>query len=122
MPNQRDYDRNDGSDPVPSSHLPDAKVDIKRIEKAVREFRPDHLVIAARSLDEGVGWCEATFGVVPGPGGTHPLMGTHNRLLKIATADFPRAYTARARGSGRSGPDWNSSKTASRRRICWRTR
>ncbi|MDR6539585.1 VOC family protein [Variovorax soli] len=54
--------------------------------------RIDHLVIAARALDEGVAWCEATFGVMPGPGGVHPLMGTHNRLLKIATADFPRAY------------------------------
>ena len=54
--------------------------------------RIDHLVIAARSLDEGVAWCEATFGVAPGPGGVHRLMGTHNRLLKIGAADFPRAY------------------------------
>lgn len=54
--------------------------------------RVDHLVIAARSLDEGMGWCEATFGVVPGPGGAHPLMGTHNRLMKIASGAFPRAY------------------------------
>lgn len=54
--------------------------------------RIDHLVIAARSLDEGVRWCEATFGIAPGPGGVHPLMGTHNRLMKIATEDFPRAY------------------------------
>jgi hypothetical protein len=52
----------------------------------------DHLVIAARSLDEGVQWCEATFGVAPGPGGAHPLMGTHNRLMKIAAPGFPRAY------------------------------
>ncbi|NTV87002.1 MAG: VOC family protein, partial [Burkholderiaceae bacterium] len=41
---------------------------------------------------EGVAWCEATLGVTPGPGGEHPLMGTHNRLLRIATADFPNAY------------------------------
>lgn len=54
--------------------------------------RIDHLVLAARSLEEGVRWCEATFGVVPGPGGIHPLMGTHNRLLKIGSAAFPRAY------------------------------
>ena len=54
--------------------------------------RIDHLVIAARSLEEGVQWCQATFGVAPGPGGAHPLMGTHNRLMKIASADFPRAY------------------------------
>lgn len=54
--------------------------------------RIDHLVIAARSLDDGVAWCEATFGVAPGPGGVHPQMGTHNRLVKIATKAFPRAY------------------------------
>ncbi len=52
----------------------------------------DHLVIAARTLDEGVQWCEATLGVTPGPGGAHPLMGTHNRLLNIAAPGFPRAY------------------------------
>ena len=54
--------------------------------------RIDHLVIAARTLDEGVAWCEATLGLTPGPGGTHPLMGTHNRLLAIATDAAPRAY------------------------------
>lgn len=54
--------------------------------------RVDHLVIAAASLDEGAAWCEATLGVPPGPGGEHPLMGTHNRLLRIATVDYPRAY------------------------------
>lgn len=43
----------------------------------------DHLVIGAASLDQGAAWCEATFGVAPGPGGWHPLMGTHNRLLRI---------------------------------------
>jgi hypothetical protein len=52
----------------------------------------DHLVILAASLEDGVAWCEATLGVTPGPGGEHPLMGTHNRLLKIATPDFPTAY------------------------------
>ncbi len=46
----------------------------------------------ASSLEEGVAWCEATLGVTPGPGGEHPLMGTHNRLLRIDSAAFPRAY------------------------------
>jgi hypothetical protein len=54
--------------------------------------RVDHLVIAAASLEQGAAWCEATLGVVPGPGGEHPLMATHNRLLRIATVDYPRAY------------------------------
>lgn len=52
----------------------------------------DHLVVAARTLDEGAAWCEATLGVVPGPGGRHALMGTHNRLLALGGPRFSRAY------------------------------
>lgn len=69
----------------------------------------DHLVIAARNLSEGVAWCEATLGITPGPGGEHPLMGTHNRLFSIASPTFDHAYleiiainseAAHARGMG----------------------
>jgi hypothetical protein len=52
----------------------------------------DHLVVAAKTLDEGVAWCEATLGITPGPGGRHPLMGTHNRVFSIAGPAFPEAY------------------------------
>lgn len=52
----------------------------------------DHLVVGARTLDEGVAWCEATLGVTPGPGGRHALMSTHNRLLNISSDTFPRSY------------------------------
>ncbi|MBT9553746.1 MAG: VOC family protein [Hydrogenophaga sp.] len=52
----------------------------------------DHLVVAARTLDEGVALCEATLGVVPGPGGEHALFGTHNRLLRLHSEQAPRAY------------------------------
>jgi hypothetical protein len=52
----------------------------------------DHLVVAASTLDEGVAWCEKTLGISPGQGGEHPLMGTHNRLFKIASASYPSAY------------------------------
>ena len=52
----------------------------------------DHLVIAASTLDEGVAWCERTLGITPGPGGEHPLMGTHNRLFSIASPQYPNAY------------------------------
>src|SRR6185295_1379194 len=52
----------------------------------------DHVVVAADTLERGVQWCEATLGVTPERGGEHSLMGTHNRLLRIATPQFPRAY------------------------------
>ncbi|CAN5461570.1 VOC family protein [soil metagenome] len=54
--------------------------------------RIDHLVIIAASLADGVAWCEATMGVTPAPGGEHALMGTHNRLMRIATVNYPRTY------------------------------
>ena len=52
----------------------------------------DHLVVAASTLADGVTWCESTLGITPGLGGEHPLMGTHNRLFSIATAQYPTAY------------------------------
>jgi hypothetical protein len=52
----------------------------------------DHLVVAARTLEEGVAWCEGTLGVMPGPGGEHALFGTHNRLLRLHSASAPHAY------------------------------
>lgn len=52
----------------------------------------DHLVVAAATLADGVRWCEQTLGITPGPGGEHPLMGTHNRIVSIASDAFPGVY------------------------------
>ena len=43
----------------------------------------DHLVVAARDLDEGARWMEKLLGAAPVAGGKHALMGTHNRLLSL---------------------------------------
>lgn len=43
----------------------------------------DHLVVAARTLEEGTRFVADTLGVEPSAGGAHAAMGTHNRLLGL---------------------------------------
>lgn len=43
----------------------------------------DHLVVAARSLEEGARFVADALGVESSPGGTHVAMGTHNRLIGL---------------------------------------
>jgi hypothetical protein len=52
----------------------------------------DHLVVAADTLEQGAAWCGRTLGAAPVAGGRHVGMGTHNRLLAIGSAAFPRTY------------------------------
>jgi len=44
----------------------------------------DHLAVCAETLDEGSAAVERTLGVRLAPGGKHPAMGTHNRLLRLS--------------------------------------
>ena len=46
---------------------------------------PDHLVVAALTLQHGCDWIEQQLGVRPEPGGQHAAMGTHNALLSLGT-------------------------------------
>jgi hypothetical protein len=52
------------------------------------DIRFDHLVIATRTLEEGVEWVERRLGVALGTGGKHDVMGTHNRLLALGAGRF----------------------------------
>jgi len=46
-------------------------------------MRLDHIVVSAETLEEGVPVVEAALGVALAPGGVHPHMATHNRLLGL---------------------------------------
>jgi len=46
-------------------------------------LRLDHLAVSALTLAEGVTAVEAALGLTLGPGGQHPHMATHNRLLGL---------------------------------------
>ena len=73
----------------------------------------DHLVVAARTLEEGAQFIADTLGVESAAGGTHVAMGTHNRLvglwggayLEIISVD-PQAEHERAAGAAPARPRW----------------
>lgn len=48
-------------------------------------LRLDHLAVSAQTLAEGVAAVEAALGLPLGPGGQHPHMATHNRLLGLGS-------------------------------------
>lgn len=48
----------------------------------------DHLVVAARSLEEGATYVEAVLGIKLARGGKHPLMGTHNLLASLGKGEY----------------------------------
>lgn len=44
---------------------------------------PDHLVVAAASLPQGIEWIEERLGVRAQPGGRHVAMGTQNAVVSL---------------------------------------
>jgi len=72
----------------------------------------DHLVIAARTLEEGQAWLQGRLAVPLAPGGEHEHFGTHNALLSLGPAAYleviavnPRAPApARLRWFGLDSP------------------
>lgn len=55
---------------------------------AMLDCRFDHLIIVAPSLAAGATVVERWLGVPLQPGGEHPRMGTHNRLLRLGDGTF----------------------------------
>lgn len=72
----------------------------------------DHLAVTAPTLAQGVEAIAAALGVPLAPGGAHPVMGTHNRLLSLGPREYLEVITidpeapppARARWFGLDTP------------------
>lgn len=86
----------------------------------------DHLTVAALSLEAGVEHVRRNLGVVVPPGGAHPLMGTHNCLMRLGEAVFleiiapdPAATPQRTRWFALDDPEMRTRLNHSPRLISW---
>jgi len=87
----------------------------------------DHLVIAAATLDEGADFVRERLGVEIGPGGAHPLMGTHNRLMRLGDNAFLEVIAidpdapdpGRARWYALDDPEMQAQLRSGPRLITW---
>lgn len=68
----------------------------------------DHLIVAARSVDEGDAWVESRLGCTLAAGGRHPLMGTHNRLLGLGDRVYLEVIAVDPGATPPSRPRWLS--------------
>ncbi len=66
----------------------------------------DHLVIAARTLEDGAAYLRERLGVVPSPGGRHLALGTHNSLLNLGSNRYLEVIAVDPSGRNPSGPRW----------------
>jgi Glyoxalase-like domain len=66
----------------------------------------DHLVIAARTLDEGSAYIAAQLGSELVPGGQHVRLGTHNRLLGLGPGIYLEVIAIDPQGGAPFQPRW----------------
>lgn len=66
----------------------------------------DHITVAANDLAEGVAHVESALGIAPPPGGAHPLMGTHNHLLRLSSSTFLEVIAPNADAPAPGRPRW----------------
>lgn len=66
----------------------------------------DHLVVTAPSLESGAAWVEQALGCRMQPGGQHPRMGTHNRLLRIGSDCYLEVLAIDPMATAPKQPRW----------------
>lgn len=79
----------------------------------------DHLVLAVPELARGVAWAERRLGVAFGPGGAHPGMGTHNRLLRLGADAFLEVIAPAPDAPAPPHPRWFGMSDADALRRRW---
>jgi hypothetical protein len=66
----------------------------------------DHLVIGANTLEEGRNYVYQTLGILPGFGGEHLTMGTHNCLLKLGNSVYLEVIAINRANPQPDRPHW----------------
>lgn len=66
----------------------------------------DHIAIATTDLAKGAAWLETALGVPMAPGGKHPHMGTHNRLLSLGPKEYLEVIAIDPDAEGPNQPRW----------------
>ncbi|WP_071672774.1 VOC family protein [Nioella nitratireducens] len=66
----------------------------------------DHLAISCDRLAAGVAHVEAALGVPLAPGGEHPAMGTHNKLLSLGPEEYLEVIAINPDAPGPDQPRW----------------
>lgn len=66
----------------------------------------DHITVTAPTLASGVQYVEEALGVPLQPGGEHPRMGTHNRLLRLGDAMFLEVIAVNPAAARPPRPRW----------------
>lgn len=82
-------------------------------------IRLDHLVIAAPSLEDGIALSREALGIDMAPGGKHPTMGTHNRLLRLGPDVYLEVIALDPAAPPQEGPRWFGLHDAARTRRLW---
>jgi hypothetical protein len=81
-------------------------VDAANLCKMLIMLRLDHITVAANDLAEGVAYVEQALGIAPPAGGAHPLMGTHNHLLRLSETTFLEVIAPNPQAPAPARPRW----------------
>ncbi len=66
----------------------------------------DHLVVAARTLDQGAIYIRERLGIEPVGGGSHVRMGTHNRIFSLGGKHYLEVIAVDPQGRTPDWPRW----------------